>query len=158
LKINIELNNVKNIRPTHLALAGERGETLLHHDDGNWGHSIMRSFSMLSAAGNHFSLGAEKVASDTLAGFMIERGITRLNFIKFNCEGAEFPIILHTSLDVLARIDKMLILYHLDLAHDYSLDALIDYLNIAGFDTELRYQSQARGWVIANRNSKSSVD
>lgn len=152
LKLNIQLNKVKNIRPSLLALAGERGEVLLHHDDGNWGHSIMHQFSVLSSVGNQLSLGGEKVPSDTLAGFMKSRGITRLDLAKFNCEGAEFPIILHTPPDVLAKIQKMLVLYHLDLAHGYSLDELLKHLNDSGFGTEFRYRTAARGWIIATRN------
>jgi FkbM family methyltransferase len=152
LRLNVELNHAKNIKPICLALAGEKGEAFLHHDDGNWGHSIMRRFSVLSSVGNRVSLGGEKVPSDTLAGFMRGHGITGLDFIKFNCEGAEFPIILHTPSEILGRIRNMLVLYHLDLAPGYSLDGLVGHLHASGFRTEFRYRTDARGWIIATRD------
>jgi FkbM family methyltransferase len=145
LLINIQLNSIKNIKPSLLALSGEKGDALLYHDDGNWGHSIMRP------ATSRISLGAHKVPSSTLAGFMVGHGISKLDFVKFNCEGAEFPIILRTPADVLARINNMLILYHLDIAQGYSLNALVGYLNDSGFKTEFRFQTDDRGWIMATR-------
>jgi FkbM family methyltransferase len=152
LRLNAKLNNITNIRPSLLALAGEKGDVFLHHDDGNWGHSIMHKFSILSLAGNQMSLGGERVPCDTLAGFMDDCGITKLDFIKFNCEGAEFPIILQTPREVLAKIGKMLVLYHLDLAYGYSLSSLLDRLHNSGFGTELRHTTATRGWIIATRS------
>jgi hypothetical protein len=82
---------------------------------------------------------------------MIDHRISKLDFVKFNCEGAEFPIILRTPADVLARINNMLIVYHLDIAQGYSLNALVVYLNDSGFKTEFRFQTDDRGWIMATR-------
>jgi FkbM family methyltransferase len=150
LRINISLNNIKNVKSSLIALAGEKGEALLHHDDRNWGNSIMRGFTVLSGP-QVLSLGAEKVATNTLAGLMTDYGISKLDFVKFNCEGAEFPIILSTPVEALARISNMLILYHLDIAQGYSLNVLVSHLNKSGFATEFRYQTNDRGWIIASR-------
>lgn len=139
LRINIRLNKLTNVRPSFLALGDKKGDVFLRHDEENWGHSIMRGLSF----------GGEAVPSNTLAGFMVDNAIPKLDFIKFNCEGAEFPILMRTPPEVLARIDKMLILYHLDVALGYSLTGLIDFLNKSSFRTDIRNRTTDRGWIVA---------
>lgn len=142
LRINVHLNKFENIRTNHLALSNTKGSAFLHHDDGSWGHSIM---SPLSTRG-------EKVLTDTLAGYIDHNGIREIDFVKFNCEGAEFPIILSTPIGVLRKVKVMLVMYHLDLARGYTLSGLLDHLKEATFNIEVRNQLGPRGWVVAHRS------
>jgi len=137
LKINVALNHPGNIEIRHIALSDKMGKIFLHYDEGNWGHSIMKQ---LSAKG-------EEVGSDTLDNFM--SAIGRCDFIKFNCEGAEFPILMGASKETLSKISMMLILYHCDLAESYTLDSMIGHLQNNGFKTRIRNQTTQRGWLIA---------
>jgi len=150
LRINVALNRLQNVEASHLALSHEKGRTVLHYGKGNWGHSITKR---LSAYG-------EEVATDTLAGYMEGAGIKRCDFIRFNCEGAEFPILLNTPAEVLGRIGKMLILYHCELAEQYDVGMLIHYLQQNAFRTTIRNQTEQkgerRGWIIAERVSVSA--
>ncbi len=75
--------------------------------------------------------------------------------MKFNCEGAEFKILLSTPVALLEKVDKILILYHLDLANDMSTEPLISHLKSAGFYTEIRQErgDKERGWLIAVRGT-----
>lgn len=141
LRTNVALNRLQNVVPHHLALSNKQGMTTLHHDQGNWGHSIMKQ---LSSQG-------EQVRTDTLGNFMATHQIERCAFMKFNCEGAEFPILLDSPNDVLRRVDKMLVLYHQDIAEGYELDKLLKKLNEAGFGTLIRNQEKLRGWIVAQR-------
>jgi FkbM family methyltransferase len=141
LRTNIALNRLDHVRPFYLALSDRKGTVRLHHDRGNWGHSIMKEMS---------SRG-EEVPSDTLENFLGENRIEDCAFIKFNCEGAEFPILMNTSNEILRTIRMMLVLYHEDLAEGYSLAALRAKLEEAGFTTELRNPRRTRGWLIAQR-------
>lgn len=143
LQINIALNGLANVEASHVALGGVSGRTMLYHDRGNWGHSIMKELS---------SVG-EDVDALTLASYMREHCIERCSFAKFNCEGAEFPILLSAPEDTLARIDNMLVLYHCDIADGYDVDGLIAHLRAQGFRIELRNQQGLRGWIVARRNS-----
>ncbi|WP_315924294.1 FkbM family methyltransferase [Mesorhizobium sp. SP-1A] len=143
LTVNAALNGLGNLKPHLLALSNSQGTVTLHHDSGNWGHSIMKR---LSAKG-------EQVKADTLGHFMEENGIERCSFVKFNCEGAEFPILMNAADDDLAKIDMMLILYHEDLAEGFKADRLIDRLTSAGFATKVRKQEKLRGWIIAQRKA-----
>ena len=142
LRINVHLNKFDNIRTSRLALSNTKGLVFLHHDDGNWGHTIT---SPVSTRG-------EEVSSDTLAGYMADNGIAAIDFIKFNCEGAEFPIILGTPLNVLKKIKAMLIMYHLDLVQGYTLGGLVHYLKEGGFSVEVLNQLGPRGWIVVHRD------
>ena len=141
LRVNIALNQAFNITPVHMALADTVGVTTLHHDEGNWGHSITKQWS------SH----GEQVVTDSLANFCTVHQITRVGFIKFNCEGAEFPILLNTSIDVLQKFRSMLVMYHLDLVQGYTRKSLIDHLQSSGFRTTVIRDEGPRGWIVAKR-------
>jgi FkbM family methyltransferase len=141
LRVNIALNNLQNVTPVHLALADGPGFTVLHHDQGNWGHSIMKQFS------SH----GEQVPKNSLSGFCAEHNITKIGLIKFNCEGAEFPILLNTPVEFLRNVRAMLVLYHCDLVSGYSREDLLEHLRSAGFTTAIRNENGERGWIVASR-------
>ena len=141
LKVNAALNPDLPISVFHLAMADHDGEVTLHHDRKNWGHTITKK---LSAAG-------ERVEAMTLTTFIQTQKIEHVDFIKFNCEGAEFQILMSTPVETLRKFEMMLVLYHLDLVNDYSLADLLDKLAAAGFTTSVRNQEQGRGWVLAQR-------
>src|SRR5262249_32636134 len=141
LRINTALNPRLSIIPHRLALSDCDGEVMLHHDRENWGHSIMKRYSPRG----------EKVPAASLSTFMEAQGIREVAFIKFNCEGAEFPIVMTAPVETLKRIRIMLILYHLDLVDGYSLHDLVDRLMEAGFHISIRNQTSRRGWIIASR-------
>ena len=95
LKINVALNKAQNILPIYLALSDRAGIATLHHDrGGNWGHSITKTLSSHS----------EQVTTDSLHNFCKEHMIARIALMKFNCEGAEFPILLGSFQCMICRI------------------------------------------------------
>lgn len=139
LRINVALNQASNIDLSHLALADKPGTSTLYHDTGHWGHTIVMP---LSGYG-------ETVATDSLANFLTSKNISRCHFIKLNCEGAEFPILLAAPVDVLQRFDTMLILYHCDLYTQRSEQDIVAHLRGSGFETTIRERTQEGGWIIA---------
>jgi FkbM family methyltransferase len=142
---NIQANNLTSVYPFHLALDKTKGTTKLFYNtkDGNWGHTIVKSFSNQG----------EEVATDTLTNFMTDQNIKLCDYMKLNCEGAEFNILLHTPKDILAKCKLILILYHLDLAEEASLDELKEHLKVAGFRLRFFKRRPLKGWLIA-RNKK----
>ena len=144
LRINAAINGLAQLGVSHLALSDKKGKARLFHDaGGNWGHSIM---AKLSSAG-------EDVETETLADYMKSNAIQHIDFAKFNCEGAEFPILIGASADILARIERMLVLFHCDLVAGYKLDDLIGALEAAGFSLEITGNTTKRGRIIARRTS-----
>lgn len=143
LRINVMLNHIKNINISHLALSNEKGFCTLHHDEsGNWGNRIVGIPTESS----------ERVPMDTLKNFFTAQKITRCDFLKFNCEGAEFPIILSTPPEELRKIKIMLVLYHSDLYQLANEEVLIGHLTQSGFTTLIRNKENQRGWIIAINN------
>ena len=124
LRINAALNKLGNLSTSHLALSDRRGTCTLYYDPGNWGHSVVCQVSNRS----------EVVECCTLQQFLDERQIRKCSFIKFNCEGAEFPILLSSPPDLLSRIGMMLVLYHGDLWTKNTVEDLLSHLQTSGFD------------------------
>ena len=75
-----------------------------------------------------------------------------MDFAKFNCEGAEFPILMSADQLTLSKFDKMLVLYHCDLVSGASERVLHEKLQHCGFRTSTRNQTEDRGWMIATRS------
>lgn len=143
LTANVALSGLANIRAEHLALADREGAIELHHDpEGNYGHSITAPLRGSS----------EWVACTTLGQYLDTRDIRSVQLAKFNCEGAEFPILLSSSGAVLVRIERMIVLYHCDLV-DESAEALVSHLNAHGFATRIINQTRDRGWILATRRA-----
>ena len=139
LRMNIEANHLRNVYPHHLALSGRRGTARLFHDyHGNWGYTIMKETSQ----------EYEVVTADSLGNFMSENRILKCDFMKLNCEGAEFPIILGAPEETLKRVRVLLILYHLDLVAGQSETNLVNKLERCGFVTKLRNRTDKRGWIV----------
>jgi FkbM family methyltransferase len=144
LRINTALNGLKNISTFHLALSDRRGACTLYYDAGNWGHSIVRPLSNRT----------EIVACCTLEQFFKDNCIQKCHFIKFNCEGAEFPILLSSPHSLLRRIDRMLVLYHCDLWKNNTVDELLSHLQENGFKCTITNRTEDRGWIIAIKDTR----
>jgi len=143
LRINVALNQ-RNARISahHLAITDRIGEITLSHDDRNWGHTVVTSLSK----------SAETVPCTTLSAFLDQNEIARCQFMKLNCEGAEFPILLSTSASVLQRFETLLVLYHCDLWVKNTEADLVSHLQSSGFTATIRNKSARRGWIVATRS------
>jgi len=137
--INKALNCAANISVHHLAITDKRGTCTLFYDTGNWGHSVVAPLSSQ----------VEIVRTCTLSDFFRDNDINLCNFMKLNCEGAEFPILLCTPAVDLRKVHMMLILYHCDLWKHNTEQDLIAHLQGCGFNTLLRNKVGQRGWIIA---------
>jgi FkbM family methyltransferase len=135
--INIALNECENVKASHLAISDKDGECFLYHDSGNWGHTTVKAVSTVR----------ETVQTCTLKNFLERNRIHTCQFLKLNCEGAEFPILLGSTKEVLDRFETILVLYHNDLWHENTVEDLISHLD--GFDCVIRNRSEHRGWIVA---------
>ncbi len=147
LKKNIALNNIKNITPINLAIADLNKEIKLYHapKGGLWGNSLTNDF-----------LGKfEIVQSETLETFMKNNKISHCDFMKINCEGSEFEIILGSNKETLQKIELMLILYHEDYNKKHKKEEIIRHLKNSGFSIAIKNQTKKRGWIIAKNRAKN---
>lgn len=138
---NLELNKSKVI-PIHLAVSGEDKPVKLFYDKESWGHSTIFDSDN----------GFEEVNSITLSDLFESNKLNECDLIKFNCEGAEFEILLSLdSIEPLTRTKSLIILYHSDLTK-MSHELILDRLRDLGFKYEVRFQTELRGWIYAYRN------
>lgn len=147
LKINVALNNCDNVSVHHVALADKEGSIVLYHDPGSWGHSTVK----------RLSLSSETVNSRTLSSFLEENEINECHFVKLNCEGSEFPILLSTPKDVLRKFGTLLVMYHCDLWENNTEDDLVSHLTSSGFKCIFRNRDSKRGWIIAENLNKPHI-
>ena len=143
LKTNLFLNNATNVIADHVALSDRNGFCSLYlaKEGESWGDSTTFDFNG----------SAERVPCLTLQRYLFERNISRVHFAKFNCEGAEFPILMSADQSTLSNFDTILVLYHCDLVSGASQSMLQEKLWQCGFTTSIRNQSEDRGWMIATR-------
>jgi FkbM family methyltransferase len=139
LRLNVALNKADNISVHHLAISDRQGTCRLYYDAGNWGNSTVRRLSRYG----------EDVTCCTLSDFLDANRIERCSFLKMNCEGAEFPILLSTSGRALQRINVILALYHCDLWSRHTEMDLLAHLRSCGFHAVLRNVSRRNGWIVA---------
>lgn len=142
LSANILSNNLSNVRASKIALTDFKGTINLYLDllNGSWGDTVVKKVS------DQY----ETVVTDTLANFLEEHKIPKVDFMMCNCEGSEFKIILSTPKEILKRIKIMVILYHLDLVEGYSEKMLYRYLKNCGFSAKIMNRRPKRGWIVAH--------
>jgi FkbM family methyltransferase len=144
LLLNKLLNDADNVCVEPLALERIDGlVTLYHFEDewDTWAHTTTKSLGFRQ----------EQVRAETLRHFFARRHIARVDFAKFNCEGAEFPILIGSSGGVLRTIERMLVLYHADLVDGACLEELIRHVRASGFRVRVRDLREDRGWLFAER-------
>jgi len=120
---NIRLNNLRNVKAFPLAVAGNRGSTKLFTAPADDAHSTV------GLAGVSVSSRYVDVRCITLEDVIHEVG--RCDFLKINCEGAEYEILMKTPEKSLRAIRKMSIDCHP--IPDHNCSDLGHYLEGIGF-------------------------
>lgn len=128
---NATRNRLAAIEPVPLGIAGAAGTRALHLQGRHGVHSLF------GTAGEAVTIECITLA-DAFARFAIER----CGFLKLDCEGAEYEILLATPPQILARIDRLALEYH---------DWITDHRH-----GELRALFEANGFVVTTRDHAAS--
>lgn len=103
-KKNISLNKIKNITPINAAVSFKSGSQKLFLYEGT--HT--GSSSLYVRNSDKFV----KIKTVTLANMFKKYNIKRVNFMKIDCEGAEYDILFNLPKDIFNKIDKISMEYH----------------------------------------------
>jgi len=104
LKKNKDFNKWDNVEVFNFAIAGKDGEMTLHTHDGN------RTCHSLT---NDYKQGGYTVKTKTLETFFKENNIKKVDFMKFDVEGAEESILCAPEFsNVTHIIKKMMVEFH----------------------------------------------
>ncbi len=147
LEKNIAENALTNITPVRAAIADHPGTLTIYHGKGT-----------LHASGSAYAIDAtdagdkEEVPSMTLGALLDAHGIGHVDFLKMDCEGAEYDILFSLPDAVWTRIKKVALEYHNFVAGKNQED-LLSLLQQKGFRTVLpkKYQGKAIGLIFALR-------
>jgi len=86
------------------------------------------------------------VPSVTLRDIFEEHRIRRCDFLKIDCEGAEYDILYSSSPDVLERVDQIAMEVHHGEGERENIDAMTSFLESRGFMTRQRPVGKLWAW------------
>jgi FkbM family methyltransferase len=98
---NLQLNEIKNITPINSAVSKEESTVTIFINEDEAGHSMYSPTSKLLQA-----------RSTSLKKIFDDYKIEKCDFVKMDCEGAEYEIINSLPLDYFQKIKKIIIEYH----------------------------------------------
>ena len=100
------------------------------HDGGGGGHSIYKD--LVSSSDDAFI----EVKSISLKDIFIDNKLNKIDFLKIDCEGAEYKILFNTPKKVLKKIKKIALEYHQ--MDGFSVEDLKEFLSNNGFKVILK--------------------
>jgi|SRR5580658_4754030 FkbM family methyltransferase len=135
------VSRAKNILPLNLACSGRDGRASL-----NLGVDAV-SFSLVSQ-----SPDKEETVDVVSLGTLFERyKIDRCDFLKLDCEGAEFEIILDADPSLMSRVDRIVMEYHDHLSKKFTHRDLLQKLEQLGFRAKAYNPNGTYGMIAATR-------
>jgi FkbM family methyltransferase len=100
---NARLNNLSNISIIKSAVWSDSNDREFYVSNNSGGHSMRPKPSTIAQV---------KVPAITLKEFSIKNAIPRIDFLKMDCEGSEYDIILNLDDETLGKISKIAMEYH----------------------------------------------
>lgn len=101
LKQNIHLNSLKNVIPFNLGVAGKPGKRKLFLVNNRDGHNLFKPTKTYV-----------EIQCTSLKEIFEIQNLTKIDFLKLNCEGSESEILFNTPKEYLKKIKKISLSYH----------------------------------------------
>jgi FkbM family methyltransferase len=129
LKRNSEINGLGNLEAIRCGVMGKAGEITIYHgqDDAEGSSSVVKSGIVDESK-------AEKVPCISFAELLDK--VPRVDFLKIDCEGAEFDFIPDAPSDVLRKVRKIAMEWH-DVRPDLTHKDLVRKLESEGFRVQV---------------------
>ena len=141
---NVKLNNLEQVNIFNLAVSNSNETVKLYINDDESGHSM---FSQSSQSIMIDSISLQRIFDDNQ--------IEHCNFLKLDCEGAEYEIIKNLPLTYLEKIDKMIIEYHMTDSHPELLSELKEILTNHNFKINTKSSFLGMGFLYAKKTKSS---
>ena len=107
LKKNIEANKLANVSVVRAAISNSTEKLTIYHGKGTWHAS--GSLYQIDATNSGLK---EDVPSKTLEQLFEEQNIEHCDFLKMDCEGAEYKILFNLPETMWNKIDKIALEFH----------------------------------------------
>ncbi len=124
LRHNLELNDVFNVRAFRKAVGSSSRKMRLSIA----GYEVQYSTNNVSSV-------FEEVDGISLSDILNENQLEHCDFLKMDCEGCEFDVLLNTPAAVLEKIERICLEYH-DGVTNFSHKDLVEYLSKLEFGVE----------------------
>ena len=124
---NVKSNNLEQVKIFNLAVSNSNESIKLYINDDESGHSMFSQSSKSTV-----------VDSISLKKFFDDNHIEHCNFLKLDCEGAEYEIIKNLPFSYFKKIDKIVIEYHMADSHPELLTELKENLANQNFKIETK--------------------
>lgn len=132
------------------AISDQNGEIVLNT-------STVSGFTTMASV---FDRGSKKesfsVKTTKLDSFISENGIRHIDFVKMDCEGAEYSIIYNSSRDVFERINSLCVETHKGEGEDQNINYLNGHLMKMGYTTKVLDEGNYTGYIWAWKMAKSN--
>jgi len=136
------VSRTQNIVPLNLACAAKNGRASLDLNT----NPVSYSLTTRRPTDRH-----ETVDVITLGALFERYRINHCDFLKLDCEGSEFDIIMGSEPPLMLRISRIVMEYHDHLSEQFSHRDLLQRLNGLGFRTEAYNASGTCGIIAAAR-------
>lgn len=126
---NIRLNGLPQVLPVRAAVTSQHGAATVYlSPEGTGSHSLLAEF-----AGPYRN--SQHVEGVTLPDVFERHQLDQCDFLKLDCEGAEYEILYNLPLECFRRIDKLVLEYHTKAGEPKrrQSDGLIACLQNAGY-------------------------
>lgn len=143
---NISRNHLGRVAAVQAACAGQSGTRMLYHR----GPDVMNTLYTQDSHGSRFEpVGQTRVL--TLDDLFDEFEVSSCGFLKLDCEGAEYEIIMEAGEGTLSRVARISMEYHVGL-NQHKPDELAAFLAARGFEVELTPMLDREvGYIYARR-------
>ena len=123
LNQNIKLNSLENLKAFKKGISGKSGKReLVISEENTGGHSLFES-------------GGKKVEIQTITLEQVfkENKLKKCDYLKIDCEGAEYEILMNTPIAYLKKIKSISMEYH----DNGNVEELKNFLEKSGFKVEI---------------------
>ncbi len=153
---NLARNGCSHVAARRAALVAQRGPVRVYRSQvGTGGHSIRPDLALQDQE-------FEEVEGITLADVMEEYQLGHCDFLKLDCEGAEFEILQQIDPEICRRVHRLVLEYHVFPGKDKHQQAgeLVTRLRELGFSIDHYTDVIGTYWgsIYARRNELSELD